>query len=228
MNVFLYIGGQGQVNSLFKHNQCLKGGWNGGGDACSYELQSSGGGSTDVRLTNNENYHKSITGMYAGGGGGDGDGLNYHKSITGMYAGGKGGGLTGGTAYGFSGQFGIPYGTLSAHGGTQDKGGEAVIKKGNFENQNGGFGYGGKCAGGNSYCGGGGGGYFGGGGGFDVTGGGGGSGYSDPSYFKFSTITQSEHRGNGIIFITALSLSGVTSSCKQSTSLTCIYLFLLL
>ena len=72
--LYLYIGGEGIVNNQNKE-MCLKGGWNGGGDACSFQYQSSGGGGTDIRTTKNDNYSNRI--IIAGGGGGDGDGLDH-------------------------------------------------------------------------------------------------------------------------------------------------------
>ena len=63
--LYFYIGGQGINNIVQILDGCIKGGWNGGGEACSGKYQSSGGGATDIRLTKNDNYNDRI--MVAGG-----------------------------------------------------------------------------------------------------------------------------------------------------------------
>ena len=203
--LYFYVGGQGITDSTAQ-NTCIKGGFNGGGEACSQKSQSSGGGGTDIRTTKNDNYEDRI--IVAGGGGGDGDGL-----LTSDYViGGNGGGVEGGFSYGFSGRSGLSYGKLYSYGGTQSSGGQSYIRNGYSTNENGSPGIGGKCSGGYEYCGAGGGGYFGGGGGYDVTGGGGGSGFINYKYFKTGKTMTSTHKGNGIIYITIL------NNCQNSYS----------
>ena len=199
---YFYIGGKGRtVKNNVNGNTCINGGWNGGGEACSANYQSSGGGGTDIRLSKNDNYDDRI--IVAGGGGGDGDGLSLIKVPIPLYKGGDGGGEEGERAIGFSGHLNILYGNLYSNGGNQTNGGISTINSTNtYHNTNGGKGIGGKCAGADFYCGSGGGGYYGGGGGFDVTGGGGGSGYINTSYITNGFLYKSDHIGNGEIIVT--------------------------
>ena len=218
-HLYLYVGGKGTVNPNSGTKQCLSGGWNGGGEACSLGYQSSGGGGTDIRLSQNNDYNERI--IVAGGGGGDGDGVsNQHYQ---RFGGGDGGGTIGGSSYGESGSSHISYGSLYAHGGTQSKGGVSVHRTNNsWTNEDGKVGVGGKCVGGDNYCGAGGGGYFGGGGGYDVTGGGGGSSYIDPLYISRPKLLKSEHVGNGVIFITQIIMY---SNCNSINLIKCFPLF---
>ena len=210
--LYLYIGGKGECNCN-TNNIVVKGGFNGGGDASSINYQSSGGGGTDIRLTENDNYENRI--IIAGGGGGDGDGCKV-SSLKNNVFGGDGGGNEGGTSYGGSGAYSISYGGLYAKGGNQQNGG-LTVKKGNKKNQDGDIGKGGMCVGGGSYCGAGGGGYYGGGGGFDVTGGGGGSGYINFDYFIDGMTNSSNYLGDGRIYITTLSILN-TCQCSYHIS----------
>ena len=204
---FLYIGGQGKYNPKNDgKGTCIEGGWNGGGKACSYGYQTSGGGGTDIRLTKNDNYNDRI--IIAGGGGGDGSGGEGSKFNDKMYHGGDGGGLIGGMSFGVSETSKISFGDLMSTGGTQEKGGECSkimsYEGETYKNSNGKLGVGGDCAGGAHCCGSGGGGYYGGAGGFDITGGGGGSSYYNPQYIKNGKLLKSDHTGNGVIYITPI------------------------
>ena len=199
---YLYIGEQGYYNQ--NNDQmvtCIEGGWNGGGKACSYGYQCSGGGGTDIRLSINDKYEDRI--LIAGGGGGDGNGGNVEK--TDKYQGGDGGGLIGGSSYGASGAYDFAYGDLYSYGGNQENGGECrIYSNTGCQNYQGTVGVGGACCGGLHNCGAGGGGYFGGGGGYDVTGGGGGSSYFNSTYITDGKLYKSDHIGDGIIFITPI------------------------
>ena len=198
MFLYLYIGGQGLTGSD-STSGLLKGGWNGGGEAWSDGLQCSGGGATDIRLTENDEYNERI--IIAGGGGG----AAYSSATDTKYSGGYGGGESGGDAIGASPRISIPYGQLYAKGGTSTEPGTAVIMTATYTNSNGNKNVGGKCAGGYKGCGGGGGGYFGGAGGYDYTGGGGGSGFFDIRYIKKGKLLNGSEKGNtgnGYIIIT--------------------------
>ena len=198
--LYLYIGGEGKTTGAV--NNCIEGGWNGGGKACSGAYQCSGGGATDIRLTENDNYDERI--IVAGGGGGA---AGSNSLIEEKYVAGYGGGEEGGTANGSSGTQHKDFGELYATGGTQETFGTAVIMACTFTNENGTIGKGGACAGCYNYCGGGGGGYFGGAGGVDVTGGGGGSGYFNPHYITNGVLkngNENGKKGNGEVRILTL------------------------
>ena len=218
-SLFFYIGGQGKSYPGNPYDGCIEGGWNGGGDACAIMYQNSGGGGTDIRLSQNENYEDRI--IVAGGGGSSDQIIN---NVNWALPGGAGGGLVGGNAYGYS-QAGYDcnkeiIGDLWALGGTQTGGGDIYSSSyclaAKSENKKGDFGKGGQCSGGNKLCGGGGGGYYGGGGGFDITGGGGGSGYFSPFYIQKGTLLngnstfpgkndyETGHLGDGAIRVTIL------------------------
>ena len=200
--LYLYIGGQGIAGNETS-DTCLKGGFNGGGDACSVKRQCSGGGATDIRLTENSDYNERI--IISGGGGGAAG----STSVTPKHYGGYGGKI-GGTAYGDSGEYNIAFGLLYSLGGNQSQGGTAsrIEECRNYKNENGTKGKGGNCVGGEWYCGGGGGGYYGGAGGFEVTGGGGGSSFIDSKYFSKGEMFNGDEKGivgNGKIIVTYLS-----------------------
>ena len=199
--LYLYIGGQGITTDSRVH-LCIEGGWNGGGRACSFWNQCTGGGGTDIRLSENNEYNERI--IIAGGGGGSASSSSSRQND--QYKGGDGGGIIGGNAYGYSGKHNIAYSKTYSKGGTDTNGGESYQKKNDNQemNENGKKGVGGMCVGGDGNCGAGGGGYYGGGGGFDVTGGGGGSSYYDPTFIKNGHLLRSDHYGNGIIFITKI------------------------
>ena len=197
--MYLYVGSQG-ITTKSETHLCIDGGWNGGGRACSLWNQSTGGGASDIRLSENNDYNERIIIAGCGGAAASSDESQQYDH----YKGGDGGGKIGGNAYGSSGKYSIAYPILYAKGGTDSGGGEAYIKENvyNESNENGKKGIRGMCVGGDAYCGSGGGGYYGGGGGFDATGGGGGSSYYDPKYIKNGHLLRSDHFGNGIIFIT--------------------------
>ena len=205
--LYLYVGGKG-IN--ISKNGCINGGWNGGGSACSSNGQCSGGGATDIRLSNNSEYKDRI--IIAGGGGGAGSGSTNNIK----YQGGYGGTETGGTSLGESGLSGVGYGGLYSHGGSQSSGGTGVIRKYTYTNENGKFGIGGNCAGGYTSCGSGGGGYYGGAGGYDVTGGGGGSSYYNSQYISNAGLFTG-NVGNGKIIITIV--RSYTCKCKRRINL---------
>lgn len=197
--LYLYVGGKGQEgNSSSQH---LKGGWNGGGDSFAATLHCSGGGASDIRLTENDDFNDRI--IVAGGGGGAAAGDAYGRSND--FSGGHGGGISGTNAIGESGSNKIAYGNTYANGANQTGPGNAFIKTCTYTNENGKKGVGGKSAGCSNGGGAGGGGYFGGAGGFDYTGGGGGSGYIDPAYFPKNTVLLSGkekgREGDGLITI---------------------------
>ncbi len=130
--------------------------FNGGGSCGSY--CTSGGGATDVRISNgdwNDSSSLSSRIMVAAGGGG-------YNSYTSGYKGGYAGGLTGANGAG----------NQQPTGGTQTAGGKSYS---NLDNKNGKFGLGGT---GENYGGGGGGGYYGGAGGANSSTGNGGAGGS--------------------------------------------------
>jgi hypothetical protein len=218
--LYIYVGGAGK--STGSVNGCIEGGWNGGGKACSYGDQSSGGGATDIRLSKNDLYNDRI--IVAGGGGGAA-GTRYYVGE--KYSGGYGGGTKGGTAYGWSASRSKSYGELYATGGTQTEPGNAAIMVCEFTNENGKWGAGGMCAGCSFYCGGGGGGYYGGAGGSDVTGGGGGSGYFDPNFISNGVLLGGNEKGktgNGEIRIITLFNNNCATKTKNEISL---FLFVL-
>ena len=209
--LYLFIGGKG-ISRGAGSDACISGGYNGGGQSCSTQYHTSGGGGTDIRTSYNTNYQNRL--IVAGGGGG--------SSGSSGTAIGYGGGFSGGNALGGSGRLGIAYGQIWANGGSQTSGGSSRILTATYTNENGKFGIGGKSAGGYYYSGSGGGGYYGGGGGFDVTGGGGGSGYiggvynssvfsilsntvrGDKSFPAPITGFETGHSNNGVIKITKL------------------------
>ena len=223
--LYFYIGGQGKTSSVTNSDQCINGGWNGGGRACSRGSQTSGGGGTDIRLTSNSEYHGRI--IVAGGGGGSAS----KSDPDDKYKGGYGGGNVGENVNGSSGTYGLKYGQAYANGGSQTSGGSSYVKNGSvYINENGQFGVGGASAGGRHYGGSGGGGYYGGGGGFDYTGGGGGSGYFNPlvidkgsllggnQSFDGKTAKETGHTGDGAIRVTVLSLS-IYKTCHRKANL---------
>ena len=164
-------------------------GYNGGGIG-----GPSGGGATDIRLTNTALTDRILV---AGGGGGsainDGGG-----SGTGTGPGGLGGGTTGGTGGG-------DYGGL---GGTQSAGGDSRGVNSFYTGMSGVLGVGGNAAAPNGNAGGGGGGgYYGGGGGGATTprnqsAGGGGSSFANPTYCSRVINLQGMNLGNGSLSIT--------------------------
>jgi hypothetical protein len=204
--VFVTVGGEGGFANA------APGGFNGGGaSGLGYFLEGSGGGASDIRLS------QDITSriVVAGGGGGRGSGPNA--------TGGAGGGLIGlrGSA---DGQFG---GT----GGTQSEGG--LGGSASFLAANGAAGqlfFGGE--GGSSSAdgwgggGGGGGGYFGGGGGSAAeldpcctysSGGGGGSSFTDSNYTKNIAHNQGTVFGDGqVIFSYQMTPAVVSISTPQT------------
>ena len=206
--LFLYVGGSGITGTS---SGCINGGWNGGGMACSENYHCSGGGSTDIRLSENTGFNERI--FVSGGGGGSA--CSYYTDQ--KFKGGYGGTETGESAYGYSGRMSIAYGNLYSNGGSQTSGGTGVIKTyGRYTNEAGSWGKGGKCAGGNCYCGAGGGGYYGGAGGYDVTPGGGGSSYFDPSYISNASLLTG-NVGNGKIIITIIKTNICTRRQKKQT-----------
>ena len=206
--LFLYVGGSGIIGSS---SGCINGGWNGGGMACSLAGQCSGGGSTDIRLSENSDYSERI---FVSGGGGGSASRDYTDE---KYKGGYGGTETGESAFGRCGTYSIAYGDLYSNGGSQTSGGSGVIKTyGSYTNEAGSFGKGGKCAGAAHNCGAGGGGYYGGAGGYDITPGGGGSSYFDPSYISNAKLLTG-NTGNGKIIITIIKINVCTRGQKTNT-----------
>ena len=82
-SLFFYIGGQGKSYPGNPYDGCIEGGWNGGGDACAIMYQNSGGGGTDIRLSQNENYEDRI--IVAGGGGGRSEKYGFGGGLTGYH-----------------------------------------------------------------------------------------------------------------------------------------------
>ena len=231
--LYFYIGGQGNYSLVTNKEQCIEGGWNGGGKSCSRGYQTSGGGGTDIRLSQNSEYHDRI--IVAGGGGGS---VN-NATIDELYKGGFGGGEVAGSAKGKSGTYDIAYGNAYANGGSQTAGGSSLVRKGStYQNENGKFGVGGASAGGEHNSGSGGGGYYGGGGGFDYCGGGGGSSYFNPliiekgllkkgnEEFNGKNAKETGHTGNGAIRVTVLS-SSIYYTCYKKASLNLLHFLLL-
>lgn len=181
----------------------------------------SGGGGTDIRLSNSLDSRILV----AGGGGGSSSGEQY---------GGYGGGIKGGDGKGFSGY------ETQGFGATDMKGGSAgyYFVWSNFMAENGSLGTGGNGIGDSYYGSGGGGGYYGGGGSYE-SGGGGGSGYVDP-LLRGKTISGNEYfiqpdrtykigrRGDGyalITVVTTCSLNHINPSRASTIVLVLILLF---
>lgn len=166
-NIYIYVGGAGTYSS--GSGGAALGGFNGGGYAYSSNRQTnSGGGATDIRISQDDLYARIIV---AGGGGSDGA-----SNKTGMY----GGGLEGGTTTESCGSGG--------YGGTQTGNTWLTTTRTtsatSTSNCYAGFGFGGNgCYSSSGYAGAGGGGWYGGSGSYpdgsgdDDRGGGGGSGY---------------------------------------------------
>ena len=151
LSIYIYVGQTGEetINNTF----------NGGGSAATTYNSLSGGGATDVRLTNGDwNNFNSLKSriIVAGGGGGS---QHYNAGCNG----GNSGGLFGADGYYsfYSSENHSPYTT--AKGGTQTQGGKAGFGA-NCVSYDGRFGMGGNSNSEN-HGGGGGGGYYGGGGG---------------------------------------------------------------
>ena len=153
--LYLYVGGQG---SAVHYNTVVNGGYNGGGYAEGQDYGNrwwcSGGGATDVRLTNGDPDDivslASRIMVAAGGGGAFFDGGNYD-------------GGAGGTLQGLNGSQWASNSYCYGEGGTQTSGGRITTNCNNASYYNnavtGTFGIGGSCP---DNCSGGGGGYYGG------------------------------------------------------------------
>ncbi|MEL7376989.1 MAG: glycine rich domain-containing protein [Bacteroidota bacterium] len=169
--LYLYVGGEGQVNTGEPING---GGWNGGGDALGSNsfIRGGGGGASDVRVGGSSLHDRVI--VAAGGGGTGGDGL----------PGGAGGGLNGGPGYHNP--------TIGGGGGSINQGGLPSI---NSDGQGGSFGQGGYAT--NSVLlAGGGAGWYGGG-----SGGAGGGGSSYIGGVRDGSTASTPRRGNGQIIL---------------------------
>jgi hypothetical protein len=204
-NFYIFVGGQGSVNSG-PSGATAAGGYNGGGNGkIGGDLRQAGGGggATDIRNSTNTLNSRIIV---AGGGGGAGS-LGY-SPYTGV--GGNGGGTTGENG---------SYIDSSTHdragkGATQTSVG---LQYNAGTDNKGGIGRGDGSSGG-----GGGGGYFGGGGGM-YAGGGGGSGYVGGVSSEFSnkkTVT-GINEGSGYAIITLLTPFATTSRSKKPIALEC-------
>ena len=154
-NLYIYVGGIGKAGT--ENNDIRDGGWNGGGNLHSSLLCDcgSGGGATDIRLTNESwddfNSLKSRI-MVAAGGGGQ---VIWHQGCYGGHAGGLVAPIT----------YSRNYSEIYISGSTQTSGAKALkSRNGSWpKGEDGSFGKGGK--GGSAFAGGGGGGYYGGAGG---------------------------------------------------------------
>ena len=133
--VYISIGGEGVYEKGDLSNDCSngpKGGYNGGGDACMYPSGSaSGGGATDIRINENDLWHRILV---AGGGGGSDNNFGnegYMKTDDG--SGGAGGGLE---AQGFwiAGEYNGSYIAKQDSGFTFGNGESARIDKSNNPN----------------------------------------------------------------------------------------------
>ena len=224
-NIFINIGGKGDVNNSGGYNgggyggYCANNTW-GSNDGKSTASGGSGGGATHIALSSgllstfSSNYTSQVL-LVAGGGGGGGR----YLSISGGYGGGESGGIGTSTAGNESDNGG---------GGTQSSGG--LAGQGDKKGNPGVFGQGGQGifngANNNPYVSGGGGGglYGGGSGGTDSSiggaSGGGGSGYVNPNLLKSGTYetiagntsfpntagtgNETGHSGNGFVKITSL------------------------
>ena len=154
-NLYIYVGGIGKAGT--QNNDIRDGGWNGGGNLPSSLLCEcgSGGGATDIRLTNESwddfNSLKSRI-MVAAGGGGQ---VIYNQGCYGGHAGGLVAPIT----------YSREYSKIYISGSTQTSGAKALENRSNSyaKGEDGSFGKGGK--GGLEAAAGGGGGYYGGAGG---------------------------------------------------------------
>lgn len=201
--LYIYVGGAGQAGSG------VAGGFNGGGTAGSGRGdEGSGGGATDIRISNTVNDRIAVA---AGGGG----------------SGGFGGGV-GGAAGGLTGSNGINGQGQGGFGASQSSGGSGGSPNGGTAGSSGALAVGGN--GGSSSTsggGGGGGGYFGGGGGgadLDACctnggGGGGGSSWTHATAVTSPVHTAGYRSGNGLAII-SYSLPPTVSSLTPSTTLT--------
>ena len=125
LNVYTFVGGNGSEN-LAGVAQNIKGGYNGGGltkgQDCCNRVFGTGGGATDVRLSNGDfadfNSLKSRIMVAAGGGGrfSDGSGNDY-RSQDGESSGGSGGGLMGVNGSGYYSDYCYGLGALQTSGG---------------------------------------------------------------------------------------------------------------
>ena len=187
--IFIYVGGKGEITNT----ATPKGGYNGGGNGYNgtshlYDsgFGGGGGGGTDIRFLDTNITSRVII---AGGGGGQG----WHNSLP-RY-GGDGGGETGEDG---------ECSSLSDSGGkkgTNISGGAGGTHS-YYKSNPGTFGQGGAAIG-VAFCGGGGGGgYYGGGGAYE-TGGGGGSGYISP-VLSYRTMKIGANSGDGKVIITKL------------------------
>ena len=154
-NLYIYVGGIGKAGT--ENNDIRDGGWNGGGNLHSSIAREcgSGGGATDIRLTNESwddfNSLKSRI-MVAAGGGGQ---VIWSQGCYGGHAGGLVAPIT----------YSRVYSEIYISGSTQTSGAKALEGYNSLftKGEDGSFGKGGK--GGNTCAGGGGGGYYGGAGG---------------------------------------------------------------
>lgn len=210
-NLIFRVGGQGSLGLT------AAGGYNGGGATSAGDTApGSGGGASDIRITNDTLAARLVV---AGGGGGQ---STYCTST--LNVGGAGGDLAGGDGGG--GQAGCWAGSWGG-GGTQSAGG---IRGGYTGSTNtaGSLGQGGNGKGNSAGGGGGGGGYYG-GGGAAVGAGGGGSSYVHPTLVTNFGLQRGGRTGNGLITITyanfqnssvSLSTSAATVAFRKSATLT--------
>ncbi|MEZ4920232.1 MAG: HYR domain-containing protein [Saprospiraceae bacterium] len=224
--LYLYVGGEGDVNGSGGYNGGGDGGYGQAGSSCSGGDAGGGGGASDIRIGGNTLSDRIVV---AGGGGGSGrDYCNGTCQPCGCGgAGGGAGGLLGedgdaayNCGFGYTGQ-GVNYG----RGATQGMGGIGGPQDGGSTNTgtDGALGQGGDGSDGlyDVAGGGGGGGYYGGGGGggasngSGVAGGGGGGGSSYLGTLSMSSSITGVRSGNGLIVI---SYSG-NATLVQTTGL---------
>lgn len=168
-NIYIYVGGAGTYSS--GSGGAALGGFNGGGYAYSSNRQTnSGGGATDIRISQDSLYARVI--VAGGAGAGRDSSSNSYATSKGVSSGGGLSGI-GGNYYSDS-TFGTGRG---GRPGTQTAAGENGVCQNSETLIAAGFGFGGSTAVNSTYGVGGGGGWYGGGAGSADSNGGGGSGY---------------------------------------------------
>lgn len=168
-NIYIYVGGAGTYSS--GSGGAALGGFNGGGYAYSSNRQTnSGGGATDIRISQDSLYARVI--VAGGAGAGRDSSSNSYATSKGVSSGGGLSGI-GGNYYS-----GSTFGTgRGGRPGTQTAAGENGVCQNSETLIAAGFGFGGSTAVNSTYGVGGGGGWYGGGAGSADSNGGGGSGY---------------------------------------------------
>ena len=214
----IYVGGQGTSSPAQAGKVIGTGGWNGGGNAWTWDCGSNmrsgtGGGASDIRVGGTALAHRVV--VAGGGGGGGSTDCNGNGAF--FDTGGAGG--SGVNGQGGNGRSTVTY-TMFGTGATQSQAGNfnGWSSGGTGNSCSGALGLGGPTAGEQLWGGGGGGGYF--GGGCAKSGGGGGG----SSWVNLASVTNttysSTNTGNGVITLTYLAAPGVSAFTATNATTT--------